>query len=227
MKIYLQALALALVLSVGVLHASAADVVGAWKLVLVTEIGDRPMPMDLSQQGEDVTAKMGDIPLSGTFKEGKLRLVAKKYYVADAGFEADLILEGTVDGDKVTGTWAFGEYNGVMNGQRGGTAAAASASAAKADGTWNVVFVTEAGNKEAQLSLTSDGEAVSGSAGPQKVEGTFRDGSLALKLPKFYSADAGFTADLLISGKVDGNALQGQWTFGEYSGIAKGTRSAQ
>lgn len=222
MKRILCALSMGVLLLSGAVSLSAAGVEGAWNLVLLTEVGDRPMPLTLTQSGEEVSASMGDIPLKGSYRDGKLRLSAKDYYVAEAGFKADLVLEGDVAGDTISGRWTFAEYSGTLKGER-----ASSAGAAKADGVWDIVFMTEVGDRPARITLRTNGEKVSGSMGEQSVEGTFRDGTLALKLPKFNSADAGFTADLALQGKVEGDSLQGRWTFGEYSGTAKGSRSAQ
>jgi hypothetical protein len=64
------------------------------------------------------SAKLGDIPLKGSFRDGKLSLEAKDFYVEEAGFKADLIIEGTVNGNTIDGRWKFAEYSGPIKGER-------------------------------------------------------------------------------------------------------------
>jgi len=200
--------------------APAADVAGAWNVVLITEIGDRPMPITLQQQGEEVSGSLGEFVLKGSFLDGKLSLKAADFYAPEAGFKADLVLQGTVDGDKITGNWSFGEYSGTMRGEKSGGVANPS-------GTWDLVLLTEVGDKPARITLQVDGETVKGSAGEMALAGNFKEGTLHLKIADFYSPDAGFKADLGLQGKVDGDTLQGRWSFAEYSGSFRGSRSAQ
>lgn len=190
-------------------------------MILDTEIGERPLPITLTQNGSAVTGKLGEFELKGTMQDGKLTLKADEFYTPEAGFKAELALEGTVTGNSIAGSWRFAEYSGSLKGEKSGT----SAGGANPNGKWDLVLSTEVGDKAAQLSLKVDGETVTGSAGDQAVTGTFRDGSLVLKLADFFSPDAGFRADLGIQGKIDGDTLQGSWNFAEYSGTLRGNRS--
>lgn len=225
-KLFVTSVTLFLAMAALVLMAPAAEVDGAWTIVLNTEIGDRPMPITLKQQGEEVSGSLGEFLLKGSFRDGKLSLKAADFYAPEAGFKADLVLEGSVEGNAIAGRWSFGEYAGSMRGEKtGGTAAA---SAPNPSGTWDLVLITEVGDKPARITLQADGETVKGTAGEMSLAGTFREGALNLKIPDFYSPDAGFKADLNLQGKVEGDTLvQGRWTFAEYSGSLRGSRSAQ
>ncbi len=205
----------------------AADVSGAWNMVLITEIGDRPMPITLTQDGETVSGSLGEFKLTGSFREGKLDLKAVDFYAPEAGFKADLVMQGNIENDKLTGSWSFGEYAGSLRGEKSPAAATA---AANPSGTWDLVLITEVGDKPARLVLKADGEAVTGQVAEAnlQVAGSFREGTLAVKIPDFYSPDAGFKADLSIQGKVEGDSIVGgRWNFAEYSGSLRGSRSAQ
>ncbi|MDZ7637307.1 MAG: hypothetical protein U5J83_03495 [Bryobacterales bacterium] len=94
--------------------------------------------------------------------------------------------------------------------------------AAGVDGTWNLLFMTEAGDRPVVITLKSDGENVSGPVMNQEMKGTFRDGKLSLKVADFYSPDAGVKADLSFEGIVAEGKIQGTWRFAEYSGPMKG-----
>ncbi len=205
---------------------SAAEVDGTWNIVLITEIGDRPMPITLQQQGEEVSGSLGAFPLKGSFREGRLSLKAADFYAPEAGFKADLVMQGTVDGSKIAGNWSFGEYSGSLKGEKAG----AVATAGSPTGTWDLVLITEVGDKPARIMLQADGETVKGSIAEANIPlaGNFRDGALSLKAAEFYSPDAGFKADLNIQGKIEGDSIvNGRWTFAEYSGTLRGSRSAQ
>ena len=102
--------------------------------------------------------------------------------------------------------------------------------ASKADGTWDCVFNTEVGERRGQLVIQVSGEQVSGKlVGPEPgrsvdIRGTFKAGELYLKFP-FYSVDAGYQADLIIRGSIDGDRVEGTWQFDTYTGSFTGTRA--
>lgn len=198
-----------------------AGVDGNWDLVFQTEAGDRPVSLTFKTDGENVSAPMMNQELKGTFRDGKLSLKIPDFYSPDAGMKAEFSLEGVVTGEKIDGTWRFGEYSGPMKGSR---LAAVSAAGADANGVWNFVLITEVGDKPRQVHVSVDGEAVTGKSEEQPVTGSFKDGVLTLILKEFYSPDAGFKADLTLTGKVSGKEIAGTWAFGEYSGPLKGAR---
>ena len=101
--------------------------------------------------------------------------------------------------------------------------AATSGLLAGVDGTWNLVFLTEAGDRPVTVTLKSDGENVSGPMMNQEMKGTFRDGKLTLKIPDFYSPEAGAKAEFALEGVVTGDKIAGTWRFGEYTGEMKGS----
>ncbi len=202
-----------------------AGVDGTWDLVFQTEAGDRPITLTLKSDGENVSGPVMNQEMKGTFRDGKLSLKIPDFYSPDAGMKAEFALEGVVAGDKIDGTWRFGEYSGPMKGSRAASAtAAASALDAGVNGVWDFVLITEAGDKPRQVNVSVDGETVTGKSGEQAVTGSFKDGVLTIVLKDFFSSDAGFKADLKLTGKVSGKELAGSWTFGEYSGPLKGAR---
>jgi hypothetical protein len=91
-------------------------------------------------------------------------------------------------------------------------------------GKWDFVLDTEGGERKAPAEFTLDGDNVTGKWGGADVKGTFTDGKLDLSFP-FTSDEAG-PGTLGIKGKLDGEALVGDWSFQTYSGTFKATRPA-
>lgn len=198
----------------------SAAVDGDWNLIFLTEAGDRPISVTLKSDGENVSGMVMNQEMKGTFRDGKLSMKLPEFYSDDAGFKADFSFEGLVDGNTITGTWHFAEYTGAMK----GSLAVSKAAGGAVSGAWKFVLFTEAGDKPVQVNVVADGESVSGKTGEQAWVGTFKDGVLNIKAKDFYSPAAGFSADLTLTGKVNGKDLTGSWEFGEYSGSMKGTR---
>ena len=92
------------------------------------------------------------------------------------------------------------------------------------NGKWHFVLETPGGDREvdADFSVDNDGN-VTGKWGPADVAGTYKEGKLALTF-QFTSEEAGTTADMKITGKLDEAALAGDWEFSEYNGTYKATR---
>lgn len=196
-----------------------AGVDGTWNLVFLTEAGERPISVTLKSDGENVSGPVMNQEMKGTFRDGKLSLRVPDFYSDDAGMKADFSFEGVVSGDKIAGTWRFADYTGEMKGSL-----ASAADTGDVNGVWDFVLITEVGDKPMQMNVAVNGEMVSGKAGEQDIAGSYKEGVLSLTLKDFYSPDAGFKADLKLTGNVNGKALAGSWAFGEYNGPLKGTR---
>ncbi len=199
----------------------SAAVDGTWNLVFLTEAGDRPISMTLKSAGENVTTTVMNQEMTGTFRDGKLSMKLPEFYSDDAGFKAEFSFEGVVDGNTITGTWHFAEHTGEM---KGTLAAPGTAAAAGVSGMWSFVLATDVGDIPIQVNVLADGESVSGKTSDHVWAGTFKDGVLSIIAKDYYSPDAGFKADLHLTGKVSGKDLAGSWAFAEYNGPLKGTR---
>jgi hypothetical protein len=92
-------------------------------------------------------------------------------------------------------------------------------------GKWTFVFETEGGPREFSADLKLDGDQVSGKfAERAEVKGIFKDEKIELAFP-FESHEANMTDTLKITGKLEKEALAGNWTFSEYSGTYKARRN--
>ena len=81
------------------------------------------------------------------------------------------------------------------------------------DGKWQFSLQTDGGPREVAVEMKTDGEQVTGTWDTTELKGTFKDSKLALSFP-LASAEAGFTADLVIDGTLEADALTGTWKFG-------------
>lgn len=91
-------------------------------------------------------------------------------------------------------------------------------------GKWNLVWDTEGGVRHTVWNISQDGEAVSVTTDGQKLEGAFKDGRLELS-GKFYSAEAGYSAELKIEGTLDNGQLKGKGSWDAYGMTFTGKRA--
>lgn len=92
-------------------------------------------------------------------------------------------------------------------------------------GKWTFVFDTEGGPREFAADLKLDGDKVSGKfAEKGDVKGTFKEQKIDLAFP-FHSDEADMTDTLTITGKLEKDALAGDWTFSQWSGTYKARRN--
>ena len=92
-------------------------------------------------------------------------------------------------------------------------------------GKWTFVFDTEGGPRDFAADLKLDGDQVSGKFGEKaEVKGMYKDEKIDLAFP-FESHEANMTDTLKITGKLEKEALAGNWTFSEYSGTYKARRN--
>ena len=89
---------------------------------------------------------------------------------------------------------------------------ASPALAGDLEGKWNFAFVTEGGAMEMPIVIAVAGDKVDAKMGDTKLTGTIRGGELEIS-GEHYSPDAGFTANLKLKGKVEGNKITGSGEF--------------
>jgi hypothetical protein len=103
----------------------------------------------------------------------------------------------------------------------------AKAQGAGVNGKWHFVLATPGGDREVDVDLSVDADGkVTGKFATADVTGTYKDAQLDLNFP-FTSDEAGVTADMKMTGKLDeAAAINGSWEFSSYNGSFKATRPA-
>jgi hypothetical protein len=90
-------------------------------------------------------------------------------------------------------------------------------------GRWHFVLDTPGGDREVDAEFVVADGKVTGKWGTTDIAGTYADGKLALAFP-FTSEEAGDTATMKITGKLDADTLTGDWEFSSYAGTFKASR---
>jgi hypothetical protein len=107
LRVGLALAALALLLHAPLALAQGVD--GNWTLTFQTDQGNADADLSLKVEGQKVTgmltSPMGEVPLAGTFADGKLKLTA----TIDAGGQAfTMTFNGALAGDAMKGDVDFG-----------------------------------------------------------------------------------------------------------------------
>lgn len=98
------------------------------------------------------------------------------------------------------------------------------AAADDVSGSWAFVLQTEGGERNSTATFKVDGKAVTGTWGEKtEVQGTFENGTLDLSFP--FTSDEVGSGTLTLKGKLAGEEISGDWSFSQYSGTFKATRT--
>ncbi len=98
------------------------------------------------------------------------------------------------------------------------------AATAEIGGKWDMVWDTEGGIRRTVWDIRQTGEQVTVETDGTKLEGTFKDNRITVQ-GKFYSAEAGYSATLKVSGSLEGGKLKGSGSWDQYAMTFTGTRS--
>ncbi len=107
----------ALISLVAIGNAIAADVDGEWSVAMNSAEGGTVIPMTISIDGEMAKAMVGQDELSGTYRDGELKLTGP-LYVPEAGMSATLDMTAKLDGDHLKGTANWDMYTANVLGTR-------------------------------------------------------------------------------------------------------------
>ena len=97
--------------------ASAPAVNGDWDVTLAAAEGQTAFTMNVVVEGETATATTGDHTLTGTFRDGNLKL-SGDYYVPEAGYAAELDMEMELEDDQLKGSATWDQFSARASGSR-------------------------------------------------------------------------------------------------------------
>jgi hypothetical protein len=89
--------------------AQAADLAGTWTFALSTSEGDVTRTISFELEGQNVTGRLGEEVLKGTFKNGQLEM-SGKHYAMEAGYESTLSFTGEFEGEQLKGNGSWDTY---------------------------------------------------------------------------------------------------------------------
>jgi hypothetical protein len=91
------------------LAAAASEIAGKWDFVFQTPAGERKSPLEMTVEGTQVTAKMGEVVLRGSYQDEKLELKGN-VYSSEAGYTGELRITGKLEKDQISGTAVWDTY---------------------------------------------------------------------------------------------------------------------
>ena len=209
---------------------NAQSVAGDWDVTVVSPNGPVTSKVTFTQDGENLTAKMGPYAVSGTIKGSDVTL---KYTVKFQDNDLPITMTGKIAGSEMKGDADFGGLaQGDWTAKKSSAAAAPAASSATAApaagsavvvvGDWDVVFETPNGDVPTKISIKNEGGTLSGTVngpppmGESALKGTATGDSFEIKYTiKFEGNDMPIT----MKGKVEGGAIKGA---ADYGGMAEG-----
>ncbi|MGW8179690.1 MAG: hypothetical protein ACWGQW_13160 [bacterium] len=97
------------------------EIDGTWNFIFTTPDGDLRMTATLKAEGEELTFEQDGKEVLGSYKDGEFKIVSKDYYSDAAGYSSDLILDGEITGDELSGKWTFDVYSGTFSAKRSGS----------------------------------------------------------------------------------------------------------
>ena len=100
--------------------SAASEIDGTWNFTYLTPEGDLRATATLKAEGEKLIFEQDGQEIIGSYKNSEFRIEAKDYYSGEAGYSADLILEGKLEGSEITGKWTFDVYSGTFSAKRTG-----------------------------------------------------------------------------------------------------------
>ncbi|HEX4949784.1 MAG TPA: hypothetical protein VFZ34_24175 [Blastocatellia bacterium] len=231
--LYAMTASLLLVLSFATV-ATAQSVAGDWQATINSPQGSQTSTMTLKQEGENLTGALkgerGELPVKGTIKGSDVKIM---FTIKFQDNDFPITLNGKLNGNDIKGDADFGGLaQGDWSAKRSGGAAAAPAAAASSAassgaaagaGVWNIVFSTPNGDAPTKMTITQEGENLTGESagegplkGPYPIKGTLKGDVLEIKFTiKFEGNDLPIT----MKGKLTGAEMKGT---ADYGGLAEG-----
>ena len=112
----LGAAALACMVLLAASLTAAEDVSGSWRFVFQTDGGERELDASLKVDGAQVTGKLVDAEVKGTYKDGAIAL-AFPFNSPEVG-PGTMSIKGSLASGALSGAWEFAGYSGTFIAKR-------------------------------------------------------------------------------------------------------------
>ena len=200
------------------------DVTGKWDMTINTAQGARPGTLTISRNGDalagSVSGPQGEIPVDISLKD---KAITISMSVPTQNGTIDIAMNGTVDGDQMSGDVSFGSSGTATWSAKRAAGSSGQQQpppdqqkpAATMTGTWAFEVTHSAGTSTPTVTITQTGEKLSG-----KYVGTYGESVLtgSIKDNKFsFSVEVGTEqkVTLAYTGTLDGDTVKGNVTMGE------------
>jgi hypothetical protein len=217
--------AVAALLFVAAPSAQNADVTGKWDVTVNTSQGTQPASLTISRNGDtlagSIAGPQGEMPADISLKD---KAITISFSAPTQNGTLDITMNGTVDGDQMSGDVTIGD-RGTATWAARRTAAAQSGQnppppsqqkpAPTMTGTWAFEVHHSAGTSTPTVTITQTGEKLSGTYagtyGEAVLTGTIKENQFT------FSVDVGTEqkVTLVYTGTLDGDTVKGNVTMGE------------
>jgi hypothetical protein len=206
-------------------YAQTADITGKWDVSVNTAQGPMPSTLVLKKDGAKIlgtlTGQLGEIPVEAEVKDKTVGIYGT---VQTGSSSIDFALEGTVDGNAMKGSVAYGGgVQGDWTATRStdapapsaATPSAATPSAATQDkidvtGTWAFEVTTEMGTGSSTMVFKQDGEKLTGTYTGQYGEAALTGSVKGKDITFAYDlARDSATFHVVYTGTIDKDTMKG------------------
>jgi hypothetical protein len=198
------------------------DISGRWEVAVARSQGIQTAPLELKKDGDKFVGvfytPQGNADVTATVKGTAVAFVVSPLQTQNG--PVTVTMNGTVDGDSMTGTLVAGER--VLDWTATRTAGAAPAKTAQPDkaldltGTWSLEVNTPDGVGRPTLVLKQTGEKLAGqyssTYGEYTVTGTITGSEFSFTVPMGVE---GNTVSIIYTGQADAATMKGTVTLGE------------
>ena len=200
------------------------DVTGKWDMTVNTDQGARPGTLTISKNGDtlagSISSPQGEIPVDISLKD---KAITISMSVQTQNGAIDITMDGTVDGDQMSGQLSMGTSGTATWFAKRAAAPAGQQQpppsqqkpAPTMTGTWAFEVTHSAGTSTPTVTITQTGEKLSGkyvgTYGESVLTGTIKDNTFS------FNVDVGTEqkVTLAYTGTLDGDTVKGNVTMGE------------
>jgi hypothetical protein len=217
--------------------AQNVDPTGTWSMTFQAPQGPVPAQMIIKKDGDrfigSIASDMGQAELEAAVKE---KAVTVGFAMSGSSGDFNVVMNGTIDGDAIKGTFDAGGTTGEFTGTRAkeetkepAKPAKDTAPPAKTDmtGTWTLQVATETISASPTVNIKQDGEKLTGQYisaqyGAFPLTGSIKDDKFELNVPMNIE---GNSLAVYFGGTIDKDSVKGTVAYGDFAqGTFTGTR---
>jgi hypothetical protein len=206
----------------GPVSAQNADVTGTWDVMVNTDQGNIPATLMISRKGEtlagSIAGPQGEMPVDVSLKD---KAIVISFSMQTQNGAVDITMNGTVNGDQISGDVSFGNGGATWSarraaGQAGQKPPEGQKPAPTMTGTWQLETHHSAGTSTPTVTITQTGDKLAGkyvgSYGESELTGTIKDNK---EFTFRVTIGTEQKVEVVYTGTLDGDTIKGSLTMGE------------